>query len=71
LSEDVRGDVRPMTLAYKGESITFDMPGWYCHSCSESIHTGADMNLSDRKLNLLKAPVEFSRLARDPVACPG
>jgi HTH-type transcriptional regulator / antitoxin MqsA len=53
----VRGDVRSMTLAYKGESITFDMPGWYCHSCGESIHTGADMNLSDRKLNLLKAPL--------------
>jgi HTH-type transcriptional regulator/antitoxin MqsA len=51
-------DVRPMTLAYKGESVTFDMPGWYCDSCDESIHTGADMKLSDRMLNLLKARVE-------------
>jgi YgiT-type zinc finger domain-containing protein len=23
-------DVRPMTFTYKGEKITFDMPGWYC-----------------------------------------
>ena len=34
-------DVRPMTLTYKGESITFDMPGWYCDVSDESIHTGA------------------------------
>lgn len=51
-------DVRPMTLTYKGESRTFDMPGWYCDSCSESIHTGADMKVSDRALNLLKARAE-------------
>ena len=23
-------DSRAMTLDYKGQSITFDMPGWYC-----------------------------------------
>ena len=51
-------DIRPMALTYKGESTTFDMPGWYCDSCEESIHTGADMKLSDRMLNLLKARAE-------------
>jgi len=50
--------VRPMTLAYKGENITFDMPGWYCDQSEESIHTGEDMKISDRKLNLLKARCE-------------
>jgi HTH-type transcriptional regulator / antitoxin MqsA len=54
----MRRDTRPMTLSYKGESVTFDMTGWYCDSCDESIHTGADMKLSDRMLNLLKARVE-------------
>jgi HTH-type transcriptional regulator / antitoxin MqsA len=54
----LRRALRPMTLAYKGESVTFDMPGWYCDDCSESIHTGADMKLSDRMLNLLKARAE-------------
>ncbi len=48
-------DIRPMTLTYKGESITFDMPGWYCGQSDESIHTGKDMKVSDRMLNLLKA----------------
>ncbi len=48
-------DVRPMALEYKGQSITFPMPGWYCDSSGESIHTGEDMKVSDRILNRLKA----------------
>ncbi len=51
----MRRGVRPMTLTYKGESITFDLPGWYCDECEESIHTGKDMKVSDRRLNRLKA----------------
>lgn len=51
-------DERPMTLMYRGESITFAMPGWYCDASDESIHTGADMKVSDRALNWLKARVE-------------
>ncbi len=54
----MRRDVRPMTLTYKGESITFDMPGWYCDQSQESIHTGEDMKISDRMLNRLKARSE-------------
>lgn len=49
---------RPMTLTYKEKSITFDMPGWYCDQSEESIHTGEDMKVSDRMLNLLKARSE-------------
>ena len=47
--------VRPITLTYKSETITFDMPGWYCDQSDESIHTGKDMKVSDRMLNRLKA----------------
>jgi HTH-type transcriptional regulator / antitoxin MqsA len=50
--------VRPMTFDYKGAHIAFDMPGWYCGSSGESIHTGEDMKLSDRALNRLKAEVD-------------
>ncbi|MGQ9920795.1 MAG: type II toxin-antitoxin system MqsA family antitoxin [Desulfobacca sp.] len=50
--------VRPITLTYKGESVTFDMPGWYCDDCEESIHTGKDMKISDRMLIRLKAKSE-------------
>ena len=48
-------DVRPMTLNHKGQSITFDMPGWYCDTSDQSLHTGEDMKVSDRILNRLKA----------------
>jgi len=50
--------VRPMTLTYKDQSLTFDMPGWYCDQSDESIHSGDDMKVSDRMLNLLKARSE-------------
>jgi HTH-type transcriptional regulator/antitoxin MqsA len=49
---------RSLTLAYKGQSITFDMPGWYCDASEESIHTGEDMKVTDRALNRLKARTE-------------
>lgn len=48
-------DTRPITLTYKGDTVTFDMPGWYCDTCAESVHIGADMKISDRMLNRLKA----------------
>src|ERR1700761_6043492 len=54
----MRRDARPMSLDYKGQSITFDMPGWYCDASDESIHTGEDMKVSDRALNRLKAVTE-------------
>ena len=44
-----------MTLEYKGASATFDMPGWYCESSGESLHSGEDMKISDRALNRFKA----------------
>ncbi len=47
-------DIRPMTLHYNGLSATFEMPGWYCRQCSESVHDGIDMQESDRQLNLLR-----------------
>ncbi len=50
--------IRPLTLTYKGESTTFDMPGWYCDQSEEGIHTGTDMKVSDRALNRLKARAE-------------
>ena len=60
----MRRGVRPMMLEYKGARTTFDMPGWYCDSSDESIHTGEDMKLSDRALNRLKAQGKGCRCRR-------
>ena len=64
-------DIRPVTLAWQGKTVTFDMPGWYCESSGESIHTGEDMKVSDRMLNRLKAqalglvePAEIRRIRK-------
>ena len=54
----MRRDIRPMTLTYKGESITFDQPGWYCDESDEGILVGKDLRISDRMLNRLKARSE-------------
>ncbi|MBF0182490.1 MAG: type II toxin-antitoxin system MqsA family antitoxin [Magnetococcales bacterium] len=47
-------DSRPVVLNYAGQSITVDLSGWYC-ACGESVHSGKEMTVSDRALNLLKA----------------
>jgi HTH-type transcriptional regulator / antitoxin MqsA len=51
-------DVRPLTLTYKGESITFDMPGWYGEHPDEGVFDPADMKVSDQALKRLKARIE-------------
>lgn len=53
----VRG-LRPVTIGYRGLSLAFEMPGWYCDESGESVHSGEDMKVSDRALNRLKAQVE-------------
>lgn len=52
-------DVRPMTITYKGQSVTIDMPGWYCDESGESIHTGEDMKVSDAALKALRNQVDL------------
>jgi HTH-type transcriptional regulator / antitoxin MqsA len=50
--------VRPLTLTYKGASITVDMPGWYGERPDEGVFDPEDMKVSDRALNRLKARTE-------------
>jgi HTH-type transcriptional regulator/antitoxin MqsA len=54
----MRRGTRPLVLTYREQSITVDMPGWYCDGSAEGIHTGDDMKVSDRALNRLKARAE-------------
>ena len=50
--------MRPLTLTYKGQSITVDMPGWYGDEPDEGMFDAEDMKVSDRALNRLKARTE-------------
>lgn len=47
-------DVRPVTITYKGLSVTVDMPGWYGETDDDSVHSGIDMQVSDAALKQLK-----------------
>lgn len=51
-------DVRPLTLTYKGASITVHMPGWYGSGPDEGVFDPEDMKISDRALNRLKARID-------------
>ena len=51
-------DMRPMELSYKGQSVTIQMPGWYCQDFTESVHTGEDMRVSDDAVRALQIRVE-------------
>ena len=59
--------VAPMTISYKDRSVTFEMPGWYCDECGESIHTGDDLDVSVRVLDRLKAQQKNQRTAQSAV----
>ena len=49
-------DVRRITLKYKDQSITFDMPGWYADDDDDdAIFSGIDMKVSDAALETMKA----------------
>ena len=47
-----------MELSYKGQSVTIQMPGWYCQDFTESVHTGEDMRVSDDAVRALQIRVE-------------
>jgi len=49
---------RPLTIAYKGATATFEMPGWYPNDAGEGLHSKGDMKLSDLHLAELKARVD-------------
>ena len=56
--EILRRGVRPFVVAYKGETITVDLPGYYPEHGNEGVHVGNDMAATDTALRTLKEKVE-------------
>ena len=48
-------DVRPQTIAYGSMSRTLPVPGWYPDDDSDSIHSGADLDLQNQAFQELRA----------------
>ena len=59
--------VAPMTISYKDRSATFEMPGWYCDECNESIHTVDDLKVSNQMLKRLKARQKNKRTVQSSI----
>ena len=53
--ETLHRDIRPIEFSYKGEKITFDMPGWYPPEGDDGIFSMDDMAVHDKALRILKA----------------
>ena len=51
---EMKREERPFEVKYKGHSETVSLPGWYC-SCGESLHSKAEMQITDAALRRLKA----------------
>ncbi|RUW60414.1 type II toxin-antitoxin system MqsA family antitoxin [Mesorhizobium sp. M7A.F.Ca.US.008.03.1.1] len=56
--ETLTREVRPFTVAYKGESIIVDLPGYYPASGDEGVHVGDDMAAVDAALRVLKEKID-------------
>ena len=50
--------VRPFTVAYKGESMVVDLPGYYPASDGDGVHVGEDMAAVDAALRILKEKID-------------
>jgi HTH-type transcriptional regulator / antitoxin MqsA len=50
--------VRPFVVAYKGETITVDLPGYYPTGEGDGVHVGKDMSVVDEALRALKEKIE-------------
>ncbi|RUT91774.1 type II toxin-antitoxin system MqsA family antitoxin [Mesorhizobium sp. USDA-HM6] len=56
--ETLTRGVRPFTVAYKGESMVVDLPGYYPASEGEGVQVGDDMAAVDAALRILKEKVD-------------
>jgi len=56
--ETLTRSVRPFTVAYKGESVSVDLPGYYPRGEGDGVHVGKDMAVLDEALRALKEKVD-------------
>lgn len=50
--------VRPFTVAYKGQSMVVQLPGYYPAGDGEGVLVGGDMSTTDEALRVLKEKVD-------------
>ncbi|MBX9827476.1 MAG: hypothetical protein K2Y27_21090 [Xanthobacteraceae bacterium] len=58
--------MRPFKVAYKGQSVTVDLPGYYPKGKGDGVHVGNDMSVVDRALRALKEAGTSTRVKTSP-----
>ena len=61
--DGLRRGVQNETLTYRGQSLTYQQPGWYCGACGDGILEGADNEVHDAALHELMARVKGSPIS--------
>ncbi|WP_246657367.1 type II toxin-antitoxin system MqsA family antitoxin [Methylocystis sp. B8] len=56
--ETLTRGVRSFRVAYKGESVSVDLPGYYPKGEGDGVHVGEDMAVVDEALRALKEKVD-------------
>jgi HTH-type transcriptional regulator/antitoxin MqsA len=56
--EQLRRGTRPFEVAYKGERVVVELPGYYPEGEGEGVHVGDDMLVVDHALRVLKEKVD-------------
>ena len=54
-----------MTFSYKNTSTEVLQPGWYCHTCDESLHNEVDVASTEQAISDFRAEVDRVLKARD------
>jgi HTH-type transcriptional regulator/antitoxin MqsA len=54
----LRRDLRPLVVAYKGETLSVDLPGYYPEGEGDGVHVGDDMAVVDAALRTLKERID-------------
>lgn len=56
--ETLKRDIRPFEVAYKGETVVVELPGYYPAGAGDGVHVGKDMSVVDNALRELKEKTE-------------
>jgi len=59
----MRRGIKPDTVTYQGESLTYDQPGWHCESCDDGILADTDNAVHDAALHEVMARAKKSPIS--------
>ena len=59
----MRRGIKPQTIVYQGESLTYDQPGWHCDACYDGVLADEDNAIHDAALHEVMARAKKSPIS--------